>query len=340
MSSPEKPKVLLLGDITHAHAEWNALSAIAELHVSQRLRASAGRVATPSPGIAIADGLDPFSKSMMETEISFSTIANLGSMMGSLQFRGLSIPSRSMHKRVPIADLPGIAVSNTPGAVDASTANTAIYLLLGALRRAHLPATALREGKWRGSMGLGHDPEGKVLGILGLGGIGSALALRAAPFDFQIQYHNRNPIQDPSRNPTNAKYVSFEELLRTSDVISIHLPLSDATRGIVGTKEFSMMKDGVVIVNTARGAVMDESALVDALDQGKVFAAGLDVYENEPEVHPGLIRNDNVLLLPHVGTATVETQYKMEVLVIENVKSAVVSGHLITPVIETRQSKL
>lgn len=159
-------------------------------------------------------------------------------------------------------------------------------------------------------MGLGHDPEGKVLGILGLGGIGSALALRAAPFDFQIQYHNRNPIQDPSRNPTNAKYVSFEELLRTSDVISIHLPLSDATRGIVGTKEFSMMKDGVVIVNTARGAVMDESALVDALDQGKVFAAGLDVYENEPEVHPGLIRNDNVLLLPHVGTATVETQVK------------------------------
>lgn len=157
-------------------------------------------------------------------------------------------------------------------------------------------------------MGLGHDPEGKVLGILGLGGIGSALALRAAPFDFQMQYHNRNPIEDPSKNPTNANYVSFEELLRTSDVISIHLPLSDATRGIIGRKEFSMMKDGVVIVNTARGAIMDESALVDALDQGKVFAAGLDVYENEPEVHPGLIRNDNVLLLPHVGTATVETQ--------------------------------
>ncbi|KAL9608128.1 MAG: hypothetical protein Q9167_007020 [Letrouitia subvulpina] len=264
--------------------------------------------------------------------------------------------TRSMRKRVPTEvthtcllanlsvndclDLLGISVSNTPGAVDASTANTAIYLLLGALRRAHLPATALREGKWRGSMGLGHDPEGKVLGILGLGGIGSALALRAAPFDFRLQYHNRNPINDPSKNPTNAKYVSFEELLQTSDVISIHLPLSDATRGIIGAKEFSMMKDGVVIVNTARGAIMDESALVDALDQGKVFAAGLDVYENEPEVHPGLIRNDNVLLLPHVGTATVETQYKMEVLVIENVKSAVESGHLITPVIETRQSQL
>ena len=202
----------------------------------------------------------------------------------------------------------GISVSNTPGAADASTANTAIYLLLGALRRAHVPATALREGQWRGSMDLGHDPDGKVLGILGLGGIGSALALRAAPFNFQMQYHNRNPIVHPSSNPTNATYVSFEELLRTSDIISIHLPLSDVTRGIIGQKEFQMMKDGVIIVNTARGAILDENALVDALNQGKVFSAGLDVYENEPDVHPGLIESDKVLLLPHVGTATVETQ--------------------------------
>lgn len=202
----------------------------------------------------------------------------------------------------------GISVSNTPGAVDASTANTAIYLLLGALRRVHIPATALREGKWRGSMPLGHDPEGKTLGILGMGGIGSAFALRAAPFDFNIQYHNRNPVVHPSSNPVNAKYVSFEELLRTSDVISIHLPLNDATRGLIGREQFDMMKDGVVIVNTARGKIVDEGALVEALEHGKVFAAGLDVYEREPEIHPGLVKNDNVVLMPHIGTATVETQ--------------------------------
>ena len=157
-------------------------------------------------------------------------------------------------------------------------------------------------------MCLGHDPEGKTLGILGMGGIGSALALRAAPFDFNIQYHNRNPIVHPSSNPTNAQYVDFEELLRTSDVISIHLPLNDATRGLIGREQFSMMKDGVVIVNTARGSIIDEEALVEALEQEKVFAAGLDVYEREPEIHQGLVNNDNVVLMPHIGTATVETQ--------------------------------
>ncbi|KAL8729426.1 MAG: hypothetical protein Q9181_005008 [Wetmoreana brouardii] len=236
----------------------------------------------------------------------------------------------------------GIAVSNTPGAVDASTANTAIYLLLGALRRAHIPATALRQGQWRGAMGLGHDPEGKLLGILGMGGIGSALALRAAPFDLQMQYHNRNPVIHPSSNPTNAKYVGFEELLRTSDIISIHLPLTESTRGLIGRKEFGMMKDGVVIVNTARGAIIDEEALVEALEQGKVFAAGLDVYEREPEIHEGLIKCDNVVLMPHVGTATVETQArqrKMEMLVIDNVRNVLKRGRLLTPVVETRTGK-
>ncbi|KAL8758891.1 MAG: hypothetical protein Q9184_003786 [Pyrenodesmia sp. 2 TL-2023] len=190
-----------------------------------------------------------------------------------------------------------------------------------------------------------------------MGGIGSAFALRAAPFNFHIQYHNRNPVEDPSCNPINARYVSFDELIRTSDIISIHLPLNDITRGLIGREEFGIMKDGVVIVNTARGKIMDEGALVEALEQGKVYAAGLDVYENEPEIHPGLIRNDNVVLMPHIGTATVETQVtisktsllpdrtnglqrKMEILVIDNVRSVLEKGCLITPVVETRESKL
>ncbi|KAL8669461.1 MAG: hypothetical protein Q9168_005947 [Polycauliona sp. 1 TL-2023] len=234
----------------------------------------------------------------------------------------------------------GISVSNTPGAVDASTANTAIYLLLGALRQAYIPAIALRKGRWRGSMILGHDPDGKTLGILGMGGIGSAFALRAAPFGFHMQYHNRNRIMHPSANPTNAKYVGFEELLRTSDVISIHLPLNDATRGLIGRIEFEKMKRGVVIVNTARGQIIDEEALVKALEQDKVFAAGLDVYEKEPQVHPGLVKSDKVMLMPHVGTATVETQRKMETLVIDNVRHALEHGSLLTPVVESLNSKL
>ena len=162
-------------------------------------------------------------------------------------------------------------------------------------------------------MVLGHDPEGKTLGILGMGGIGRALARRAAPFDMKIQYHNRRPIA-PEHNPTAAQYVSFEDLLSTSDVISVHLPLSDRTRHLIGKKEIDMMKDGVVIINTARGPIIDEEALAAALERGKVFAAGLDVFEKEPEVHEGLMRSNKAVLLPHTGTATVETQVSAELV--------------------------
>ena len=230
----------------------------------------------------------------------------------------------------------GISVSNTPGAVDACSADTAIFLILGALRRIHIPYTALRAGKWRGNMGLTHEPEGKMLGILGMGGIGTAVARRALPFGLRIQYHNRSCIPE-QQNITGAKYVSFEELLQTSDIISVHLPLNASTRGLVSYREFAMMKTGVVLVNTARGPIVNEDALVQALEEGKVWGAGLDVHEHEPDIHPGLINNENCVLLPHVGTATMETQRKMEVLVVENVRSALERGCLLTPVAETRK---
>ena len=156
-------------------------------------------------------------------------------------------------------------------------------------------------------MGLGHDPHGKLLGVLGMGGIGTAVAKRAAAFGMSVQYHNRKPVPS-DKNPVGAKYVSFEELLRTSDVISVHLPLSPATRHTLSKREFQMMKDGVVVVNTARGPIINEEALVEALESEKVFSAGLDVYENEPKIHPKLLANDKVALLPHIGTATMETQ--------------------------------
>lgn len=203
----------------------------------------------------------------------------------------------------------GIFVSNTPGVVDASTANMTIFLLLGAMRRVHIPATSLRAGQWRGQMSLGHDPDGKTLGILGMGGIGSAVARRALAFDFKLQYHNRSPLS-PERNPWGAVYVDFETLLKTSDVISVHLPLGEETRGMIGEKEFHLMKNGVVLINTARGAIIDEKALVGAIQSGKVFGAGLDVYEKEPEINQELMENDNVVLLPHLGTATIETQVR------------------------------
>ena len=159
------------------------------------------------------------------------------------------------------------------------------------------------------------------------------MAVRAIPLGMKIQYHNRvrlSPTQEEAAG--NAKYVSFDELLATSDVLSLNLPLNKQTRHIISHAEFEKMKDGVVIVNTARGAVMDEEALVAALDSGKVASAGLDVFENEPDIHPCLIANESVLLVPHLGTHTYETQKKMEIVVINNIRAAVTRGELLNPV--------
>jgi glyoxylate reductase len=159
------------------------------------------------------------------------------------------------------------------------------------------------------------------------------MAVRAITLGMKIQYYNRKRLSSTQEQAAgNAKYVSFDELLATSDVLSLNLPLNPKTHHIISTAEFKKMKDGVVIVNTARGAVMDEAALVDALDNGKVASAGLDVYEDEPNIHPGLIRNENVLLVPHLGTHTFETQKAMEVLVINNIHAAITKGELLTPV--------
>lgn len=145
-----------------------------------------------------------------------------------------------------------------------------------------------------------------MLGILGMGGIGSAVARRAKAFGMTIQYHNRRQLA--ANEEEGAKYVSFEELLKTSDVLSLNLSLNASTKHIIGKPQFDLMKDGVIIVNTARGPLIDEAALVDALKSGKVWTAGLDVFEEEPKIHQGLLDAENAVLLPHIGTATYETQ--------------------------------
>lgn len=147
-----------------------------------------------------------------------------------------------------------------------------------------------------------------------MGGIGTATAQRASAFGFKLQYHNRTPIRNLDNDFVTGqvpKYVSFDELLETSDVISIHLPLSPATTKLISARQIERMKKGVVIVNTARGLIIDENDLVSALDEGKVWSVGLDVYENEPEVHKGLLKHPRAVLLPHIGTATVETQVRI-----------------------------
>jgi len=237
---------------------------------------------------------------------------------------------------IPACTSRGIQVSSTPIAVNEATADVAIFLMLGALRRITVPFQAVRQGQWRGkSFGLGHDPKGKVLGILGMGGIGQAVATRAKAFGMTIQYHNRNQLSESEAQ--GAEYVSFDELLATSDVLSLNLALNKSTRHIISTAEFAKMKKGITIVNTARGPIIDEAALVQALKDGKVFSAGLDVFEEEPKIHPGLMEDERVVLLPHIGTATWETQRDMELLVLENLKAAAQGKELLTLVPEQKR---
>ena len=209
---------------------------------------------------------------------------------------------------------PPLLVSNVLSATEDTTADTAIFLMLGALRNFTTPMNTVRQGAWRGAVlpPIGRDPRGKVLGILGMGGIGRNMKIKAEAFGMTTIYHNRHRL-DPVL-ADGAEYVSFEDLLRRSDVLSLNLPLNPQTRHVISTEQFRMMKPSAVLVNTARGAVIDEAALVDALDRGVIAAAGLDVFEEEPKIHPGLLESSRVMLLPHMGTWTTETQVSAQIL--------------------------
>lgn len=161
-----------------------------------------------------------------------------------------------------------------------------------------------------------------------MGGIGKDLARKAQMLGMNVVYHNRRRLGEDEEKSIGVTYVGWEDLLAGCDVLSLNLPLNEGTRRVVGKKEFEGMKRGVVIVNTARGGVMDEGALVDALESGQVGSCGLDVFEEEPKVHPGLLDNPRVMLLPHMGTWTVETQTEMELWTIANVRSALETGKL------------
>ena len=161
-----------------------------------------------------------------------------------------------------------------------------------------------------------------------------AMATRARSFGMKVVYHNRSRL--PTELEGDAEYLSFDELLARADIFSLNLALNAKTRHIISAKEFAKMKEGVVIVNTARGALINEKDLVQALGSGKVSSAGLDVYENEPAIEEGLVKNDKVFLLPHLGTNTHETQAEMELLVLQNLESAVDKGNLLTPIPEQK----
>lgn len=202
----------------------------------------------------------------------------------------------------------GIAVCNTPGVLDQTTADLAFLLVLAATRLASEAERDLRAGHWEGwgfSDHLGRDIHGGILGLVGYGRIARQVARRADGFGMEVLHHTRTPTGFPGYVPT------LHQLLATCDIVSLHVPLTDATHHLIGPDQLSGMKSTGVLVNTSRGPVVDEDALVDALEAGTIFAAGLDVYDGEPEINPRLLAAPRTVLLPHIGSATVATRTRM-----------------------------
>jgi glyoxylate reductase len=227
-----------------------------------------------------------------------------------------------------------IVVINTPGVLDETTADVAFMLLLAAARRLGEGERLLRAGRWEWwgpKQLMGRDVWGKTLGIVGFGRIGQSVARRAQGFGMEILYYNRSRKEEAERE-FGASYLGLDELLETADFVSIHTPLTDETKHLIGAVELEKMKPEAVLVNTSRGPVVDEAALAEALADGRIFAAGLDVYEEEPEVHPKLLELENVVLAPHIGSASVETRDKMAALAAENLAAVLRGEDPITPV--------
>lgn len=267
-------------------------------------------------GIKGKDGLlclltDAISADIMDASPNLKVISNYAVGYNNIDVEGAT-------KR-------GIMVTNTPGVLTETTADLTWALLMDAARRIAEGDRFTRAGKFKGwepMLLLGQDVYGATLGIVGFGRIGQAVARRAIGFNMKVLYHQRNRASAEIEKQLNATHVSFEELLKASDFISLHCPLTSETNHLIGEKQFNMMKENAILINTARGPVVDETALVSALKDKRIAGAGLDVYEKEPELAPGLVELDNVVIPPHLGSASLQTRSKMAQMAAENLVAA------------------
>ena len=229
----------------------------------------------------------------------------------------------------------GVVCTNTPGVLTDATADIAMALILMTTRRLGEGERVIRsEQPWQWGMFymLGSGIQGKQLGIVGMGDIGQALARRAKAFGMKVAYSNRRPVSPQIEAELGAQFMSMEELLSTSDVVSLNCPYSAATHHLMSAPQFEMMKHSAFLVNTARGPIVDEAALVAALKSGQIAGAGLDVFENEPAVHPGLLECENAVVIPHLGSATQETRAAMARLAAHNAVNVLAGVEPPTPI--------
>lgn len=234
------------------------------------------------------------------------------------------------HIDVVAAHAKNIIVTNTPGVLTEDTADFAMALILAVPRRLVAADRLTRAGGFKGWTPtgiLGHRVRGKNLGIVGMGRIGQAIARRASAFGLKVHYHNRSPVSPPIEQSLQAKYwPDLDAMLAKMDIVSINCPSTPQTRHLITAERLALMPTNGVIINTSRGEIIDEAALADALTKGEIAGAGLDVYENEPEIHPGLLNLPNVILAPHIASATHESRLEMGEKVMINIR-ALHDGH-------------
>jgi len=223
----------------------------------------------------------------------------------------------------------GVMATNTPGVLDDSTADFTWALILATARRVTEAETWLRAGHWRGwklKQFLGSDVHHATLGILGMGRIGQAVARRARGFEMTVLYHNTRRLSAEVEKSCNATYVTMDELLSRTDILTVHTPYAPATHHIIDAARLAKMKPGAILINAARGGVVDDAALIDALKRGAIAGAGLDVFENEPALNPEFLKLTNVVLTPHIASSSETTRHNMAMLAAENLVAALTTG--------------
>jgi gluconate 2-dehydrogenase len=223
----------------------------------------------------------------------------------------------------------GVMATNTPGVLDDSTADLAFTLMLATARRLTEAEAYIRAGQWRGwhlKQLLGIDVHHATLGILGMGRIGQVIARRALGFEMRVIYHNRTRLASDIERRLHATYVSRDELLAQADFVVLQMPYSPQTHHLIGEAELKKMKPGAILINSTRGGVVDDAALIRALKAGTIRAAGLDVFEGEPKLNPGFLELKNVVLAPHIGSSTEATRRAMAMTAAKNAVAALTGG--------------
>ena len=315
MSTGGRPRVLLMHPILDPGPSILAEAAEVLAYPPDRPldEASIREAAEGCVGI-VSQLMDPVRETVLSTP-GLRCVSNV-----AVGFDNIDVGAATAHK---------VMVTNTPGVLDDSTADFAFTLLMSASRRIVEADSFTRSGRFRGwaiDMMLGHDIFGATLGVVGIGRIGRGVAHRAKGFNMRILYYDPQPLPREAEEQMGATRVDLGRLLAESDFVSIHVPLTKETYHLISTAQFNQMKPTAILINTSRGPVVDEAALVAALAAKKLAGAGLDVYEREPAVHPGLIPMPNVVLAPHIASATVRTRSEMSAMAARNMATAVRGG--------------